>query len=430
VDKYRRRWAAPEARLAEQLTGTYDGIVVVPALRERPELLDGIGEAAVAGGRVLGVVVVNSAEGATERDVESNSELLRGLVRRATRVRSLAPGAWVGETSAFDLLVIDRNSVGRQLPRGQGVGLARRIGCDLALEMYVRRALAGGWVATTDADATLPRDYFTRLAALDIRHVAATFPFRHVPCGDRQVDALTLRYEDSLRYHLLGLADARSPYAFHTLGSCIAVRPEAYAMAHGFPERLAAEDFYLLGKVAKLGCVARLGGEPVRISSRESDRAPFGTGRAVRRGSAEGRIMVCSPQAFSTLSAWLGVLDRYVIDRDVDVVRDAMRREALAGVAAYLQGLDPLHELPRAAAQCATPAALSARLHTWFDSFRTLKLLHAARESGALDVELDVALSSAPFLGDSSDPGRLLVLESRLGVSVGPTCERSGISAR
>ncbi len=68
----------------------------------------------------------------------------------------------------------------------------------------------------------------------------------------------TQLYELSLRYYVAGMKFARSPYAFHTIGSSMAVSPVHYARVRGFPKREAGEDFYLLNKLAKLGSVLEL----------------------------------------------------------------------------------------------------------------------------------------------------------------------------
>jgi hypothetical protein len=39
------------------------------------------------------------------------------------------------------------------LPHKEGVGLARKIGCDIALSLYERGTLKSRWLHTTDADA-------------------------------------------------------------------------------------------------------------------------------------------------------------------------------------------------------------------------------------------------------------------------------------
>src|SRR6185295_2791724 len=107
--------------------------------------------------------------------------------------------------------------------------------------------------------------------------------FRHEATGDAALDGAHALYEVRLRYDVLGLASAGSPWAMHAIGSTLAVGVEAYAAVRGFPRRMAGEDFHLLAKLAKIGRVVRAGGEPIRLRSRSSDRVPFGTGAAVAR---------------------------------------------------------------------------------------------------------------------------------------------------
>src|SRR5262249_56888321 len=113
------------------------------------------------------------------------------------------------------------------------------------------------------------------------RGPAFLFPFCHRGSPPPVLADAMHRYEIFLRYYLLGLADAGSPYAFHTLGSAIAVNPMAYAMVRGFPRRLAGEDFHFLNKVAKIGSILRMGGAPIVIEGRRSHPAPFGTRAAL-----------------------------------------------------------------------------------------------------------------------------------------------------
>ena len=85
-------------------------------------------------------------------------------------------------------------------------------------------------------------------------------------------------YEYSLRYYVAGLTYAQSPYAFHTIGSTMAVNAEHYASVRGFPRREAGEDFYLLNKLAKVGSVHTLEENNAMRSDRDY-------GQAVRPGS-------------------------------------------------------------------------------------------------------------------------------------------------
>ena len=82
---------------------------------------------------------------------------------------------------------------------------------------------------------------------------------------DQFCNTATALYELRLHHYVLGLEYAGSPYAYHTLGSCLAVKADAYAQVRGFPKRAGAEDFYLLNKLAKLGAMPRLQGRCIRI---------------------------------------------------------------------------------------------------------------------------------------------------------------------
>ena len=58
----------------------------------------------------------------------------------------------------------------------------------------------------------------------------------------------------------------------------------------------------------------------------------------------------------------------------------------------------------KAAAEAREPAALLRRLHTWFDAFRTLKLVHALRDEGFPSLPWRQALAEAPFTDLVSAP--------------------------
>ncbi len=163
----------------------------------------------------------------------------------------------------------------------------------------------------------LPNDYFDQTVALPgpgKGNAAAIYFFDHRFDEDPDVAEAARLYEISLRYYTLGLAWAGSPYAYEAMGSCIAVRPDAYAGVRGFPKKNAAEDFYFLNKVAKVGSIERLAGAPVLLEGRISDRVPFGTGKAVGDLVAKPRartgFRLYHPLVFAHLAAWLSVLER------------------------------------------------------------------------------------------------------------------------
>jgi hypothetical protein len=282
--------------------------------------------------------------------------------------------------------------------------LARKIGFDIALRLYRSSRLASSWLHSTDADVLLPRDYFDRASNVPKNHAAAlVYPFTHRGEEDVALARAIQLYEISLRYYVLGLASAASPYAHHTVGSTLAIDAIAYAKVRGVPKRTAAEDFYLLGKVAKIGTIAALSGTPISVSGRVSRRVPFGTGPAVERIARKGQFTLYHPLIFAHLGAWLSVLAELPLEPSPSafskqIVDRCRQRE-----------LDPAHLLEMAAhpqTQAAIASAhrhgktrdkLTAHVTTWFDAFRTLKFVHALEARAFPPSPWLDALRAAPF---------------------------------
>jgi hypothetical protein len=435
VQKYLEGYAEPEARLADELEGRFDVALVVPVCREASDFLEGY-QGSIAGfdGRVLVIVVVNAPEDADAATLDENARLLADLEaafpdRRALAVAttnaasephaaeaSLDLRATLAHANGFDVLWIDRSSPGRRLSRREGVGRARRIGMDLAVRLWQRKRLAGRIIGASDADAVLPHDYFTRLFAhaegktpiFPADTTALLYPFTHVASGEAMLDAATWLYEASLRYYTLGLCAAGSAYAYHSIGSTLAIDAGSYAKVRGFPRRAAGEDFYLLDKLAKVGPLLRLRGEPVCIRARRSERVPFGTGRRVQEiidARATGtEPTVQSPSVFRALGAWLAGLDAFALSARVSALSECIALEVpehAAQIEQAARSLGAFDALESAAHEVPQGAPLRRRTHTWFDALRTLRFTHALRDGGMPEIPLGDALAQAPFLRGS-----------------------------
>ena len=252
--------------------------LVIPAYRESAALLQQLKRLPEGSGRTLVILVLNRPD--TDTDPDANT-LLRAALERQPGA-SEQPCTYTLNAHS-DLYLHDMDKQGGPVPAAQGVGLARKTGCDIALQWMSEGAISGAWIYSSDADARLPVDYFQKTENNKQQAVAAVYPFRHVPGADQDCNEATALYELRLHHYVLGLEYAGSPYAHHTLGSCLAVRANAYTQVRGFPKRAGGEDFYLLNKLAKLGPVAKLKGTCIELQSRHSNRAPFGTGPAVAK---------------------------------------------------------------------------------------------------------------------------------------------------
>ena len=424
--QYRCRYAEPESKLAALCAGSFDVAAVVPACAERASFVDGYRAAARHAGRLLVIVVLNGRVGADEAVHASNAACARQL-SASFSLRELGDGAWLGNDTCMSLLLVDRFASGRRLPARQGVGLARKIGADIALELTAAGRIRHPFIAMTDADARLPADYFTRIIELETECSAAAFPFWHEPSGDTQVDRATALYEIRLRYIQRGLQWANSPYAFHSVGSTMAVHALSYAQVRGVPKRQAAEDFYLLGKLSKLRPLARLQGEPVRIRSRVSGRVPFGTGAETARMTSGGK---CELYDLACFAAVRDVTRRLrALSASPCLSESDLLSELSPAVVSFLESRGALGTLRKLSGQAKNQLARLRRFHGWFDGFRTLKLMHHVREAGSPSLPWQDAIRLAPFMKDVEDDGaclsaartELLRLDRALPRLVGPS---------
>jgi hypothetical protein len=408
VRQYLERHAEPESQLADRL-GAFGHAVVLPAYGEGEELVHALRSIPAGSlGPVLAVLVVNGRSNSPPWVHDRNREvpaLLHDALGAEQEQDFDDPPASLLRFGPGRILLVDRASPDRFIPDDQGVGLARKMGADLCLRLYAAGRLASPFIHSTDADVELPRDYFAR-RELDAstRPAALIYPFVHRPEDDEALAEAIALYEISLRYYVLGLAYALSPYAYHTIGSTLAVDAASYAMVRGFPKRTAGEDFYLLSKLAKIAAIERTAGSPILLRGRPSDRVPFGTGPAVRRiaGAGAERFTLYDPSLFEYLRAWLEALAAMAPHEPARVQADAQEacdQRGLDGgrLIAAARRLDLFEAVQRAASEAKDGEALRRRITSSFDAFRTLKLLHALQEAGLPKVPWRDALHRAPF---------------------------------
>ncbi len=401
MEKYLSLYAEPEIAaldglvdwLPEQLW--WENVMVIPACNETPEFLR---PPPVCDGRSLMILVINESVSAS-REVSSNNQALAATVQEQFELQwQSAPDLQGFKLSLFrdplaprDVLLADRFSEGRKFPAKGGVGLARKIGVDLAVSLIHRKCINSSWVHCTDADVRLPKTYFTCSNAVRNPrpgYAVLIYPFHHCDDQDRaeskEVILATQLYELSLRYYVAGMKFARSPYAFHTIGSTMAVSAIHYAKVRGFPRRDAGEDFYLLNKLAKVGAVLEPGmdsdWEPLEIAARRSDRVPFGTGAAVIKitdlADPVRDFRFYDPAVFELLQQWLQSLPAIWQSRSKDLATNIKNQQLLAG----LKQIKTDQALDHAFRQSKDLDQFTRQMHTWFDAFRTLKLIHILRD--------------------------------------------------
>ena len=92
-----------------------------------------------------------------------------------------------------------------------------------------------------------------------------------------------IAYELHLRYLIHAQRFCGHPFAYHTVGSSMAVRRQAYMQQGGMNTRQAGEDFYFLQKFIETGKLFEIKSTVVYPQARISLRVPFGTGKAMHQ---------------------------------------------------------------------------------------------------------------------------------------------------
>lgn len=212
-----------------------------------------------------------------------------------------------------------RHGVSTVVTDGANVGRARAAGFAAALteSAALADAAAATWLASTDADTTVPPDWFARQLTIAERGADAIVGVVEVGDWADYPAAGRARYEAryEARYdagHGAGFvmrgveARGRAGTHEHVHGANLGVRADAYVAAGGFPPLAAHEDHALVRALEALPhvVVVRTTELVVTTSSRTSARAPHGFGALLQTlaapevagGAGGGAVLVNAPE--------------------------------------------------------------------------------------------------------------------------------------
>ncbi|MBA4396904.1 MAG: hypothetical protein C0394_05920 [Syntrophus sp. (in: bacteria)] len=400
IQQYLKRQPHDDRR--EFTVGSCDGIeqiVVIPALADKEALFDTLHRLSANQpselSRTLVICVINNrGKGlADPQDIANNRQtitILRSLIHgevlaACTSDEAIARQIRQIRSSHLRLACLDASSPGMEMPdKGGGVGLARKLGLDKALSLLDYQSTAKKLLFNLDADTWVDPCYFSAVRYFfeDQKGHAAVVGFSHRPEADPILQAAICCYEIFLRYYVLGLRFAGSPYAFHSIGSAMVCTPEIYAAVRGMNRREAAEDFYFLDKMAKLAPVGRIHATTVYPSARPSRRVPFGTGQRMIR-FIEGKHnehLLYDPEIFRILGRWLETMAGCGWQEPQAIL--TMAEDIHPLLSAFLE-LNCFQQVwPRIQRNHRDHDRLRKQFHVWFDGFKTMKLVHYLTENG------------------------------------------------
>ena len=247
-----------------------------------------------------------------------------------------------------------------------------------------------------------------------------------------------VQYQLHLRYYVQALRYARFPFAFHTVGSAMAVRANVYLEQGGMNKRQAGEDFYFLHKIMPLRRLHRFAHHardsvPASVAS-----VPFGTGRAMRDFLEAGRRATYPFQAFVDLKRWLETVDllhspERGLEQNQQRETGCRESETQARGAAqsttecstnaqgqagcspalqeYLEKARFGEALVKMRANAGSLEAFRKRFFGWLDGFAALKWIHYARDFHYGRGELTVRTGPAAKRAEPTGPGTRVPME-------------------
>ena len=302
ADHYFVRYKALPPFFNDKPEETVEIIVIIPCLDDEFifQTLASLEYANTVCAKIEVIVHVNSGEQTPIDVVERNNNILNELIIKAQE----------GYYKNFRLLPMSTKGTIR---KKAGVGFARKTAMDEAVRRFASIDKPDGLIVSLDADTLVDKDYFQEITgAMNVTKANCfTFQFRHhfdaSVYPENVINACRL-YEIYLRYYRLALKMFDFPFAIHTIGSCFAIRAQAYIKLGGMPPRQGGEDFYFLQKAVKMNPVYEVRKPIVFPSPRVSDRVPFGTGPSVQSIIAKGKYEVYNCELFGLLKDFYSLI--------------------------------------------------------------------------------------------------------------------------
>jgi len=390
ITKYLNMYAEPDTRAvnSHEFDRTYKNVVVIPAYDEDIDFIERLSNHKDAKDTLL-VLVVNQPDTILENI--KNNKIIKLLKETSYEISA---NTFISNYKNITILTINKTVEKNRIPKDMGVGLARKIGCDIAVNLIENHTIKNTWIYSTDADAHLPENYFTQPPSKENNLSSAiVFDFSHISNEDLIGKATTI-YEQCIKYYTRELSNAGSTYGFPTLGSCLAVDIQKYCNVRGFPKKPAGEDFYLLNKLAKIGSIIYRTDICINIDARNSTRVPFGTGPAAQKIvdllNQDKEPYYYNPKIFRELAIWLKVFTQEINQLPEKIFRNEKDFEANLkkiishNTLATQQALIDIRFekfITHCQKQSKSAEQTIQNFHQWFDAFKTLKYLHALEKN-------------------------------------------------
>ena len=335
------------------------------------------------------IILVNAPATATVNQIERNNNTISELTEWSKQY----------QVSSFRLLF---HNAGIQDNPDWGVGMARKMAMDEALRRFNNINNPEGLIISLDADCTVSDNYLEELYNQLYKrkdHRACSIYFEHPITGDLSsstYDAIA-QYELHLRYYYQALKYTGYPWVFHTIGSAMAVKAEAYAKAGGMSRRQGAEDFYFIQKLVPAGGYFYLNNATVMPSPRISHRVPFGTGPVIAKiiESDEKSYMTYDLKGFLYLKDFFDAVI-LLFDGDMNTSKKIIAN-LHEGLQEFLVENNWMEKISEIKENTASKESFLKRFYNWFNMFRIVKYMNFIHSGRYLE-KIQVGKAAADFL--------------------------------
>jgi len=367
---YLERYAYPPLSILPAAKPTTELIIVIPVFNERHITisLNSLFESELPPTNTEVLIIINQSEHCDETIRNQNNHTFNEVKN------------WIGLNQKphlqFFVTLIT-------LPKkNAGVGLARKAGMDEAVRRFEEINNPKGIILCFDADCICSSNYikdvYTNFKNKKLTGASINFEHTYHKLAADKKEGI-IQYELHLRYYINGLRKAGYPYAFHTIGSSMAVRTDVYVKAGGMNRRKAGEDFHFLHKIIPYGNYDEITTATVFPSARTSNRVPFGTGKAMGDWlhKKETDMITYHPQIFKELKELFKIVPSFYSTPEPQ----ALLKPLSMGIKAYLTQENYEDVLSNIKKQSTNLPTFIHRWFNWLNGLRTLHLVHYLRNN-------------------------------------------------
>ena len=245
----------------------YRYIIVIPCYNEFDYIFDTLTSINKQKSNLLEdtlvIIVINNSESDNFNIKENNIKTHQSLIQKIYK---------------YDFISIDCFSSKYQLTKDvAGVGYARKIGLDFALEYALNSKSV---LCCLDADTLIDDKYLDKISYnYTINKInVGIINFKHQKSNNPILEEGIRKYESILKEIAQNIEKTGSPYGYVSMGSTITCNVKSYVACGGMNIKKATEDFYFLQSLAKYTKIEKINDILVFPSSRNENRVYLGTG--------------------------------------------------------------------------------------------------------------------------------------------------------